>query len=809
MADEKIEPVDKDKLDLAIPETLPTIPLRDLVVFPTMVFPLLIGRQSTLKAVDKAIETDRLVFLVAQRDPSQEEPSGRDLFRVGVIGRIMQTLKLPNGLVKVLVEGLARANAIHTHRDGDNFMTRIDLWEEIDEMTTEIEGGFRHVLDTFREYVQLNRHLPDEILFSATAIATSRRLPDFIMGYLNVEMETKQKILEIRPLFERTVAISRLLDKEIEILKVEKSIDSQVRDKISRSQRNFYLQEQMRIIKKELGEDIDEDYSDIILYRKKIKKANLPTPVKDKANEELDKLKGMPMLSPEASVIKNFLDWITALPWTQKTEDKINIKDAERILEEDHFGLYKPKERILEHLAVLQRVGNVRGQIICFVGPPGVGKTSLGRSIARAMGRNFVRVSLGGIRDEAEIRGHRRTYIGSMPGRIIQSMKRAATINPVFLLDEVDKMSVDFRGDPSSALLEVLDPEQNKCFSDHYLEVDYDLSQVMFITTANVRHNIPIPLQDRMEIIELPGYLTHEKIEIAIQFLIPKQLKEHGLKSEEIRFSRSAIQGIIEGYTREAGVRELERDIAKICRKVTRKRVEEPQTKATSITKTTLEKYLGVPRFRDTEIEEGSRVGMATGLAWTSTGGEILNIQVALMKGKGQLTLTGQLGDVMKESARAALSYIRANADTLGVNPDFYKTREIHIHIPEGSIPKDGPSAGVTLATALLSALRNEPVPADVAMTGEITLMGNILPIGGLAEKLMAARRANIQRIIIPRKNEKDLKEIAPAVKNGLNIKLVGHIQEIWKELFVGLPTSADIPLPAKWVSHPQQPRPS
>jgi len=804
------QPERSDHLDLQIPGTLPTIPLRDLVVFPTMVFPLLIGRQSTLKAVDKATESDRLVFLVAQRDPAQEAPSGRDLFRVGVVGRIMQTLKLPNGLVKVLVEGLARAGVVRIHREGEGFVSEISVWEETDTVSTEIEGASRHALEMFREYVQLNRNLPDEILFSASAIATSRRLPDFIMGYVNVEMDTKQRILEIRTLFDRMVAISRLLEKEIEILKIEKSIDSQVREKISRSQRNFYLQEQMRIIKKELGEDIDEDFSDIILYRKKIKKANLPTPVKEKAVEELDKLKGMPMLSPEATVIKNYLDWITALPWTQKTDDNINITGAQRILNEDHFGLEKPKERILEHLAVLQRVGDVRGQIICLVGPPGVGKTSLGRSIARAMGRNFVRVSLGGIRDEAEIRGHRRTYIGSMPGRIIQSMKRAATVNPVFLLDEVDKMSVDFRGDPSSALLEVLDPEQNKHFSDHYLEVDYDLSQVMFITTANVRHNIPLPLQDRMEIIELPGYLTHEKTEIARQFLVPKQLKEHGLKPEEVRFSRSSVEGIIEGYTREAGVRELERDIAKICRKVTRKRVEESQTRATSITKSTLEKYLGVPRFRETEVEEGSRVGMATGLAWTSTGGEILNIQVALMKGKGQLTLTGQLGDVMKESARAALSYIRANAENLGVNPDFYKTKEIHIHIPEGAIPKDGPSAGVTLATALLSALRNEPVPADIAMTGEITLRGNILAIGGLAEKLMAARRANIQRIIIPRKNEKDLKEIAPAVKSGLNIRLVGHIQEIWKELFVGLgSSSSDAKLPSKWVSPPQQPRPS
>ncbi len=798
-----------DVADLEIPDRLPTIPLRDLVVFPTMVFPLLIGRQSTLKAIEQAIDNERMVFLVSQRDPAQEDPTGRDLFRVGVVGRIMQTLKLPNGLVKVLVEGITRAKVVRIHREGDSFKTLIEVWSEEEELTTEVEGGFRHVLEIFREYVQLNRHLPDEILFSATAMTASPRLPDFIMGYVNVEMDTKQKILEFRSLFERTVAISHLLEKEIEILKIEKSIDDQVRDKISRSQRNFYLQEQMRIIKKELGEEIDDDFSDIILYRKKIKKAGLPGPVKEKANEELEKLKGMPMLSPEATVIKNYLDWITALPWQQKTEDSINIKDAERILDEDHYGLKKPKERILEHLAVLQRVGHVRGQIVCLVGPPGVGKTSLGRSIARSMGREFVRVSLGGVRDEAEIRGHRRTYIGSMPGRIIQSMKRAGTINPVFLLDEVDKMSVDFRGDPSSALLEVLDPEQNKHFSDHYMEVDYDLSQVMFITTANVRHNIPIPLQDRMEIIELPGYLEHEKIEIARQFLIPKQLEEHGLESKEIRISRASIAWIIEGYTREAGVRELERSIAKICRKVTRKRVETAENKPTAVNKTSLQKYLSVARYREPEIEEGSRVGMATGLAWTSTGGDILNIQVALMKGKGQLTLTGQLGDVMKESARAALSYIRANAEALGVDSNFYKTREVHIHIPEGAIPKDGPSAGVTLATALLSALRNEPVPADIAMTGEITLRGNILPIGGLAEKLMAARRAGIQHIIIPSRNEKDLGEIAPEVKNGLNIRQISHIQELWKEIFVGLAAPPELRRSTKRTPPPQHPRPS
>ncbi len=798
-----------DIADLKIPDRLPTIPLRDLVVFPTMVFPLLIGRQSTLKAIEQALENERMVFLVAQRDPAQEDPTGRDLFRVGVVGRIMQTLKLPNGLVKVLVEGITRAKVVRIHRDGDSFKTLVNLWPEEEKLTTETEGGFRHVLEIFREYVQLNRHLPDEILFSATAMTASPRLPDFIMGYVNVEMETKQKILEIQPLFERTVAISHLVEKEIEILKIEKSIDDQVRDKISRSQRNFYLQEQMRIIKKELGEEIDDDFSDIILYRKKIKKAGLPGLVKEKANEELEKLKGMPMLSPEATVIKNYLDWITALPWQQKTEDTINIKDAERILDEDHYGLKKPKERILEHLAVLQRVGHVRGQIVCLVGPPGVGKTSLGRSIARSMGREFVRVSLGGVRDEAEIRGHRRTYIGSMPGRIIQSMKRAGTINPVFLLDEVDKMSVDFRGDPSSALLEVLDPEQNQHFSDHYMEVDYDLSQVMFITTANVRHNIPIPLLDRMEIIELQGYLEHEKIEIARQFLIPKQLEEHGLNSKEIRISKASIAWIIEGYTREAGVRELERNIAKICRKITRRRVETAENKPSSVNKTSLQKYLGVARYRELEVEEGSRVGMATGLAWTNTGGDILNIQVALMKGKGQLTLTGQLGDVLKESARAALSYIRANAEALGVDPNFYKTREVHIHIPEGAIPKDGPSAGVTLATALLSALRNEPVPADIAMTGEITLRGNILPIGGLAEKLMAAQRANIQHIIIPSRNDKDLTEIAPEVKNGLNIRQISHIQELWKEIFVGLAAPPELRRKTKRTPSPQQPRPS
>ncbi|MFH1011706.1 MAG: endopeptidase La [bacterium] len=766
-----------------MPAVLPVLPLRDIVIFPTMIFPLLVGREKTLQAIEQAMMGTKQALLVAQRDASKEEPAPEDLYEVGVIGNILQVLKLPNGLIKVLVEGIERARVLGFETEQGCLRARIEPLRPSNGNSSQVKGHVRFAENLFREYVNLNRELPDEILITLATLDQPGQVADFIMAHLSLPVERKQEILSFENLVDALSAISKTLNEEIKILKIERSIEKQVREKITRSQRAYYLQEQMRVIKKELGEEYEEDYSDILQYRRKIRKARMPKEVKEKANEELEKLKGMPMLSPEASVIKNYLDWLTSLPWSTATKDNLDITLAQHILDEDHYGLEKPKERILEHLAVLGRVQKMRGSILCFVGPPGVGKTSLGRSIARAMGRHFVRVSLGGVRDEAEIRGHRRTYIGSLPGRVIQQMKRAATTNPVFLLDEVDKMSTDFRGDPSAALLEVLDPEQNAHFSDHYLEVDYDLSQVMFITTANIRHDIPLPLQDRMEIIELPGYLAQEKLHIARQFLLPKQLREHGLESGEVDISDEIILSMIDIYTREAGVRELERHLARICRKVARENPSK-SSKPIEITLKNLEKFLGLPPFHKDEVEQGERVGSAIGLAWTSSGGEILNIQATLMKGRGTLQLTGQLGDVMKESAQAALSYIRANGHHWGVPEDFHRKLDIHIHIPVGGIPKDGPSAGITLATAMLSALISRPVDADIAMTGELTLRGNVLPIGGLAAKVMAAKRAGIRRLILPEKNGKEWLDLHVEVRKEMEAFFASTIRQVWDYIF-------------------------
>lgn len=768
----------------------PVLPLRDVVVFPAMIFPLLIGREKTLQAVEQAMVKTKQVLLLAQRDPSKEEPDEDDLYDVGVVGNILQILKLPNGLVKVLVEGVHRARVENIETQEGCFYASVSPVSPKDIDSLQVKGYVRFTENLFREFVGLNRELPDELLMTLSNQLDPLKMADFIMAHLSLSVERKQEILGTEDLVDALSTISKILSDEIEILKVEKSIEGQVREKITRSQRAYYLQEQMRIIKKELGEETEDDFSDILQYRRKIRKARLPKEARQKANEELEKLKGMPMLSPEASVIKNYLDWLTALPWAAATEDNLDIPLAQRILDEDHYGLKKPKERILEHLAVLGRVKKMRGPILCLVGPPGVGKTSLGRSIARAMGRKFVRVSLGGVRDEAEIRGHRRTYIGSLPGRVIQQMKRAGTINPVFLLDEVDKMSTDFRGDPSAALLEVLDPEQNAHFSDHYLEVDYDLSQVMFITTANLRHNIPLPLQDRMETIELPGYLRHEKLQIARQFLLPKQFGEHGLDTDEVQFSDKAILKIIDVYTREAGVRELERLIARICRKIARAHPKKT-SKTIQVNARNLQSFLGLPDYHDDEVEKGDRIGSVVGLAWTSSGGEILNIQATLMKGRGTLQLTGQLGDVMKESAQAALTYIRANGHLWDVPENFHRKTDMHIHIPVGGIPKDGPSAGITLATAMLSALISRPVSADIAMTGELTLRGNILPIGGLPSKVMAAKRAGIQRIILPQKNIKEWQELHTELRKGMDVMFVSTIKQVWEHIFPPLEKSS------------------
>jgi ATP-dependent Lon protease len=772
-----------ETLETRDPELLPVLPLRDVVVFPSMIFPLLIGRAATLVAIEKAMLQERRILLVTQRDPSTEDVAPKDLFEIGVVANVLQTLKLPNGLVKVLVEGVRRAKISSWSPEEDCLYASIKPMEMRGADGAEARAHMKVALRGFRDYVSLNRQLPDEILLTLNNLNEPLAVADFIAAHLPMVAVRKQEILEQSYVPEQYQFINRTLDEEIEILKIERNIEGQVREKISKTQRNFFLQEQMRIIKKELGEDSDEEFSDVIAYKKKMRKLRMPKDVRQRAEEEMEKLKSMPMMSPEATVIKNYLDWIFSMPWGVTTTDRLDLAEAQRILDEDHFGLRKPKERILEHLAVLARVEKIRGPILCLVGPPGVGKTSLGRSIARAMGRNFVRISLGGVRDEAEIRGHRRTYIGSMPGRIIQGMKRAGSMNPIFLLDEVDKMSSDFRGDPSSALLEVLDPEQNSTFSDHYLEVDFDLSQILFITTANIQHDIPLPLQDRMEIIDLHGYLHHEKLHIANEFLLPKQIREHGLRDAELSVAPAAMDRIVSSYTRESGVRELERLMARVCRKVAKQNAGDVGKKITVLPET-LDKLLGAPPYKDNQIEKGDRIGTAVGLAWTSQGGEILNIQASVMKGKGAIQLTGRLGDVMKESAHAAMSFIRAYGSDWGVQADFIQKLDVHFHIPEAATPKDGPSAGITLATALLSALTAAPVPADIAMTGEITLRGFVLPIGGLAEKTMAAKRAGIRKLIIPAENEPDWLELDEQLREGMEVIFAENITDVWRELF-------------------------
>ncbi|MBC8204865.1 MAG: endopeptidase La [FCB group bacterium] len=762
---------------------IPLLPLREVIIFPNMIYPLLAGRPKTQKAVEEAMLKDRSVLLLAQRDIKTDEPKNGDFYQIGVLGKILQILKLPTGLSKVLVEGMERVEVISISEIDGLLSADLKPLPAVKEESSKIQAAFRKAQNLFKEYILLNSNLPDELLLALDNVDEPGRIADFIAAHLDILIEKRQRLLETFDTFDRLMLITEYLKTEIEILKIEQSIDEQVKGKINRAQRNFYLQEQMRVIKKELGEEAEDDFSDIRDYAKKIRRAKMPKEVRKKANEELDKLSHMPMLSPEASVLRNYLDWLTDIPWNKQTEDNLDIDLAQKFLDEDHYGLKKPKERILEYLAVMKLVGRIRGQIICFVGPPGVGKTSLGQSIAHALNRKFVRLSLGGMRDEAEIRGHRRTYIGSLPGRIIQQMKRASTINPVFLLDEVDKMASDFRGDPASALLEVLDPEQNHAFSDHYLEVDYDLSKVLFITTANLRYNIPAPLLDRMEVIDLPGYLGYDKFMIAKHYLLPKNFKEHGLEDRNVKFSEKAIYKKIEDYPREAGVREMERCIAKVCRRIARILVKTDKWSFT-IGVNNIDKFLGPPRYIEKDIVEGERVGMANALAWTSDGGDILRIEVALMKGKGQLTLTGQLGDVMKESARAALSYIRSIADRFHLQENDFIKREVHIHIPEGGVPKDGPSAGIALTLAMLSAFTGKPVPATCGFTGEITLRGEVLPIGGLPEKLMAANRLGVKKIFLPRKNLKDLSEIPKQVTKPLELIPVGCFDEVMDEIW-------------------------
>jgi ATP-dependent Lon protease len=763
---------------------VPLLPLRDIIVLPQMVVPLFVGRQKSIRALEEAMNAHKTILLAAQKDAKTNEPTGEDIYRIGTLGTLVQLLRLPDGTVKVLVEGKRRARILRYAEDTEYFLVEVEEIEEPAERTTEVEALMRSVNSTFESYVKLNKKIPPEMIMSVTSITDPARLADTITAHLGIKLEDKQALLEMFNPTERLERVLGHMRSEIEILEVEKRIRGRVKKQMDRTQKEYYLNEQMRAIQKELGEK-DEFKNEIQELEEKIAQKKMSEEARDKTEKELKKLKMMSPMSAEATVVRSYIDWMISLPWNEYTDDKLDIVEAERILNEDHYGLEKIKERILEHLAVQSLVGQVRGPILCLVGPPGVGKTSLGRSIARSMGRKFVRVSLGGVRDEAEIRGHRRTYIGALPGKIIQSMKKSGSGNPVFMLDEIDKMSMDFRGDPSSALLEVLDPEQNCAFNDHYLDVDYDLSKVMFVTTANTLDRIPRPLQDRMEIIRIAGYTELEKLNIAKRYLVRKQREMNGLKEENIQFSDSALLGVIRNYTREAGVRNLEREIGTLCRKVAVEVVKCDPNAQIRITRKSLSQYLGSARFRVGQAEEEDHIGVSMGLAWTDMGGELLATEVQVLPGKGKLLITGRLGDVMQESARAAMSYVRSRASELGFAQDFYQQIDVHIHIPEGAIPKDGPSAGITMATALVSALTRSPVRHDLAMTGEITLRGRVLPIGGLKEKVLAAHRAGITTVICPKENEKDVKDIPQTVLKSVKLQFVQHMDEVLRSALV------------------------
>ncbi|MBU1095771.1 MAG: endopeptidase La [Ignavibacteriae bacterium HGW-Ignavibacteriae-2] len=768
-----------------IPSKLPVLPLRDNVIFPYMIFPVLVGREQSIKAANYALDSTKFIFLAAQKKANIEEPTTEDIYKEGTIAKIIQILKLPNGLMKILVDGIIQGKIKNFVDNPLFFEADIEVVVPESEDPREMNALVRQMTTLFKEYVKINRTIPAEAISAYENIDEIDRKLYYVAANINQSIEIKQNILKKFSLKDQIYEIIKILNSEVDILKIEKEIENKVQENISKTQRKFIIQEQIRILQDELGEE-DEISPEFLKLKQSIKKAKMPKNVEEKAFEEFNKLKKTPPSSPESTVLRNYLDWLIDVPWGKKTKDNLDINNVLKILDEDHYGLEKPKDRIVEQIAVLNLVKQMRGQILCFVGPPGVGKTSLGKSIARAVNRKFVRISLGGVKDEAEIRGHRRTYIGSMPGKIIQSMKKAGTLNPVILLDEIDKMSMDFRGDPSSAMLEVLDPEQNHTFNDHYLDIDYDLSQVMFITTANVRYNIPLPLQDRMEIIELPGYLEHEKIQIAKQHIIPKQITAHGLGNHNVKIDEKVIAKLISDYTREAGVRNLEREIASVLRKTARdivlqqagKKTTKKKINVTEVTDEKVEKYLGVPRFRSQKLRKEALVGSITGLAWTSVGGEILQVDVAIMSGPERLTITGQIGNVMKESAQAALSYLRSNYKDFCLPSNFHKGKEIHIHLPEGAIPKDGPSAGITLAMAMFSAFSNKSPKFDIAMTGEITLRGNVLAIGGLNEKLLAAKRNGITTVLIPKSNEKDLIEMKKEVKDGMNIISIDTIKD-------------------------------
>jgi ATP-dependent Lon protease len=788
---------------------VPLLPLRDIIVFPHMVVPLFVGRQKSIRALEEAVNKQKSVLLAAQKDAKTNEPAEEDIYRVGTLGTVVQLLRLPDGTVKVLVEGKQRARVSRYLDHGEFFLVEAEPIEERCDKSTEVEALVRSVNSTFENYVKLNKKIPPEMIMSVASIDDPARLADTIVAHLGIKLEDKQTLLEMLNPPERLEKVLGFMRSEIEILEVEKRIRSRVKKQMEKTQKEYYLNEQMRAIQKELGEK-DEFKNEIQELEEKIRQKKMSAEAREKAEKELKKLKMMSPMSAEATVVRNYIDWLISLPWQDYTEDKLDINVAEKVLEEDHYGLEKVKQRILEYLAVQSLVGHLKGPILCLVGPPGVGKTSLGKSIARATGRKFVRVSLGGVRDEAEVRGHRRTYIGALPGKIIQSMKKAGSGNPVFLLDEVDKMSTDFRGDPSSALLEVLDPEQNNSFNDHYLDVDYDLSKVMFITTANTLERIPRPLQDRMEIIRIAGYTELEKLNIAKRYLIPKQREVNGLQESNITFADNAVLALVRHYTKEAGVRNLEREIASVCRKVAVEVVKKERSAHVRVTTKSLVPYLGPPRYRFGKAEVEHKVGVATGLAWTDLGGELLATEVQVLPGKGKLTITGRLGEIMQESAHAALSYVRSRGDELGLERDFYQKIDIHIHVPEGAIPKDGPSAGITMATALVSALTRIPVRHDLAMTGEVTLRGYVLPIGGLKEKVLAAHRGGIKRILIPVENEKDIQEIPAVILKSVSIELVEHMDQVLRKALVLEDPDAYLRKPAaEPVAEPVTPTPA
>ncbi len=766
---------------------LPMVPIRDVVIFPFMMVPFVIGRESSVQALESALRGDKRIFLSTQHDATVDNPRPNEIYQVGTISNIVQSLKLPDGNTKVLVEGIERARILQLNEEDGFWKANLRLSPFRNQGFTGYDTLAARLNQQFEQYVKLSQNLNADQVLAAVKVDDIGRLADTICAHMVLSIEEKQELIEIFNPVERCKRLADILDIEIEKLHVDRSVQNRVKRQMERAQKEYYLNEKIKAIQRELGKK--DEKSEIDELRRKIETAGMPKDAYEKAMQEMKRLEMMPPMSAESTVSRNYLDWLLAVPWKKKSREIRDIEAAERILHEDHYGLEKVKERILEFLAVRQLVKKPKGSILCFVGPPGVGKTSLGMSIARATGRKFVRLALGGVRDEAEIRGHRRTYIGALPGQIIQMIKKAGTLNPIFLLDEVDKMSMDFRGDPSAALLEVLDPEQNATFQDHYLDVEFDLSQVMFIATANVLHTIPQPLQDRMEVLRLPGYTEYEKTEIARRFLIPKQMEANGLKAEQLSFTDEGVQSVIRSYTREAGVRNLEREISSICRKVTRAVVKDGPQLAVRLDEQNIVDYIGIPKYRSSRHESQNEVGFVTGLAWTEVGGEILATEATLMEGKGKLTLTGKLGDVMQESAQAAMSYVRSRAQMFGIPKDFYRRLDLHIHVPEGAIPKDGPSAGITMATSLVSALTHIPVRCDVAMTGEITLRGKVLPIGGVKEKLLAAHRAGIRTVILPKDNQKDLTEIPANIKDEFTVHFVESMDEVLKVALTSQPT--------------------